>query len=79
MLNPVAQFRTTRTLGHANFGGALFDWLKLRVVAVDYPIPKEVSPIWFILFVDGGKGSGFESGIQDFISFFLSFCFLRFP
>ena len=32
VLNPVAQFRTTRTLGHVNFGGALFDGLKLRVV-----------------------------------------------
>ena len=32
VLNPVAQFRTNRTLGHVNFGGALSDGLKLRVV-----------------------------------------------
>ena len=32
VLNPVAQFRTNRTLGHVNFGGALSDGLKPRVV-----------------------------------------------
>ena len=44
-----------------------------------YPIPKEVSPIWFILFVvlcfylDGGEGPGFENGIEIFVSFFSLF------
>ena len=46
-----------------------------------YPIPKEVSPIWFILFVvflfylDGGEGPGFEAGIETFC---FVFCFLFF-
>ena len=47
-----------------------------------YPIPKELSPIWFILFVelwfymDGGEGPGFEAGIESF--FLLLFEFFLF-
>ena len=85
VLNPVAQFRSNRTLGHVNFGGALFDGLKPRVVRwVTQSLKKFLLYglffLWCFVFVwMGVKIRGSKMAKKVLFSFFPPFFSLSFP